>query len=53
MVEKDGTLNWDTEKDYLDWCMEWSEECARVLKPNGCMYVWGTTKTDTFLRYIS
>ena len=39
---------WDTEKDYLDWCMEWSEECARVLKPNGCMYVWGTTKTDTF-----
>ena len=42
---------WDTEKDYLDWCMEWSEECARVLKPNGCMYVWGTTKTDTFLRY--
>jgi DNA modification methylase len=22
-----------------------------VLKPNRCLYVWGTTKSDTFLRY--
>jgi DNA modification methylase len=42
---------WDNEDDYLEWCRDWSEECARVLKPNGCFYVWGTTKTDTFLRY--
>ena len=42
---------WESEDDYLDWCKEWTIECHRVLKPNGCFYVWGTTKTDTFLRY--
>jgi|TARA_B100000287_G_scaffold50770_1_gene44990 DNA modification methylase len=42
---------WETEKDYLDWCKEWTTECVRVLKPNRCLYVWGTTKTDTFLKY--
>ena len=42
---------WDTEQDYLDWCKEWTSECVRILKPNRCLYVWGTTKTDTFLRY--
>jgi len=42
---------WETEKDYLDWCKEWTTECVRVLKPNRCFYVWGTTKTDTFLKY--
>lgn len=42
---------WDTEQDYLDWCKKWTSECVRVLKPNRCLYVWGTTKTDTFLKY--
>lgn len=42
---------WKTEKEYLEWCAEWSKECARVLKPNRMMIVWGTLKTDTFLRY--
>lgn len=42
---------WDSETAYLDWCLEWSSECHRVLKPNRCFCVWGTTKTDTFLRY--
>jgi site-specific DNA-methyltransferase (adenine-specific) len=42
---------WETEEDYLDWCKEWTSECARVLKPGKCLYVWGTTKTDTFLKY--
>jgi len=42
---------WDSEDDYLQWCSTWSKELWRVLKPNRCLYVWGTTKTDTFLRY--
>jgi len=42
---------WESEDEYLDWCKKWTTECFRVLKPNGCFYVWGTTKTDTFLRY--
>ena len=42
---------WTTEEEYLLWCKLWTEECFRVLKPNRCFYVWGTTKTDTFLKY--
>lgn len=42
---------WETEQDYLDWCEEWSKECIRVLKPGRMMVVWGTLKTDTFLKY--
>tara|TARA_Y100000310_G_scaffold187252_1_gene187315 strand:+ start:319 stop:1077 length:759 start_codon:yes stop_codon:yes gene_type:complete len=54
-ISVDGGKGWDSqwesEDDYLDWCKKWTLECHRVLKPNGCFYVWGTTKTDTFLRY--
>jgi DNA modification methylase len=42
---------WKLESEYLTWCRQWTQECVRVLKPGGCLYVWGTTKTDTFLRY--
>lgn len=51
----DGGKGWDSqwksEEEYLSWCKEWSEHCARVLKPNRMMIVFGTLKTDTFLRY--
>ena len=51
----DGGKGWDsqwkTEKEYLDWCKEWTTECVRVLKDNRMLIVWGTLKTDTFLRY--
>ena len=42
---------WETEEQYLRWCWDWTVEATRVLKTGGCFYVWGTTKTDTFLRY--
>jgi len=51
IVKNDWDNQWKTEKEYLEWCSEWTEECFRILKPNRCFYVWGTTKTDTFLRY--
>ncbi len=51
----DGGKGWDsqwkTEDEYLEWCKLWTEECARVLKPNRMMIIWGTLKTDTFLRH--
>jgi len=51
----DGGKGWDNqwkdEQEYLDWCHFWTSECVRVLKPGKCLYVWGTTKTDTFLKY--
>jgi len=42
---------WDSEIDYLQWCEQWTIECVRVLKPNRMLVVFGTLKTDTFLRY--
>jgi len=51
IVKNDWDNQWKSEQEYLDWCDKWTRECVRVLKPNGCFYCWGTTKTDTFLRY--
>jgi len=42
---------WDNEEAYLSWCKQWTVECERVLKENRMMVVFGTLKTDTFLRY--
>ena len=51
----DGGKGWDsqwkTEEEYLQWCKQWTDECVRVLKPNRMLVVFGTLKTDTFLRY--
>jgi site-specific DNA-methyltransferase (adenine-specific) len=51
----DGGKGWDsqwkTEVEYLNWCEEWTKECFRVLKPNRMFAVFGTFKTDTFIKY--
>ena len=47
----DWDNQWAGEEEYLEWCDKWAREATRVLKPSGCLYVWGTTKTDTFLRF--
>lgn len=39
-----GKADWDIfqhHDEYLDWCDAWIGECARILKPNGTMYVCG------------
>ena len=51
IVGNDWDNQWQDESQYLNWCKEWTAECFRVLKPNRCFCVWGTTKTDTFLKY--
>ena len=53
-IKFDGGKGWDrwkTESEYLDWCMDWSRECIRVLKDDRMFVVWGTLKTDTFIKY--
>jgi DNA modification methylase len=42
---------WENEKKYLEWCDQWTRECVRVLKPNRMLVVFGTLKTDTFIKY--
>jgi DNA modification methylase len=45
---------WDTPDEYLAWCREWLMEIARILKPGGSLYLWGTMKnTSIFLLKIS
>ena len=51
IVKNEWDNQWQNEDEYIEWCRTWTTEAVRVLKPNGCLYVWGTTKTDTFLRY--
>ena len=36
---------------YLDWCYNWVRDTVEKLKPGGVLYVCGTTKTNTFLRF--
>jgi site-specific DNA-methyltransferase (adenine-specific) len=33
--------SFESHDSYLDWCMQWIAEAARVLKPTGSMYVMG------------
>jgi len=42
---------WKSEDEYLAWCKIWTLEAVRVLHMNRPICVWGTLKTDTFLRY--
>lgn len=51
----DGGRGWDRkrpEAEWVDWCMGWTRECARVLRPGRMLVVWGTLKgSDQFMRY--
>lgn len=35
---------------YLLWCDEWIQECLRVLKPQGTLYIYGFSETLAFIR---
>ncbi|GFE68771.1 adenine-specific DNA-methyltransferase [Chroococcus sp. FPU101] len=45
---------WESDKDYTKWAYQWLDECIRVLKPNGTLYVMASTQTmpyfDIYLR---
>ena len=35
---KDLVNGWDNIDGYIDWCIEWLQECSRILKPQGVLY---------------
>ena len=51
----DGGKGWDRrrpEQEWIDWCLTWARECARVLIPGRMLVVWGTLKdSNQFLKY--
>lgn len=45
---------WDTfesQAAYVEWSLQWISECARVLKPNGTLYVCGFSEILADLRF--
>jgi len=36
--------------EYLLWCDEWIQECLRILKPNGTMYIYGFSENLAYIR---
>ena len=42
-IGKDFGNNSDKQEmpEYLDWCEKWINECIRILKPNGTMFIYG------------
>ncbi len=35
--------------EYLDWCETWVEECIRILKPGGSLFLWNLPKWNTYI----
>lgn len=45
---------WPSDRDYVQWAYTWIDECIRVLKPSGSMYLMSSTQAmpyfDLYLR---
>ena len=40
---------WDSPQKYLSWCKIWIDECMRILKDNGTMYLMSSTQHMPFI----
>lgn len=38
-----------SEEEYLDWCYQWIDECIRILKPGGSMFIYNLPKWNIML----
>jgi len=34
---------------YLRWCGRWADECIRILKPGGSLFIWNLPKWNTYM----
>ncbi|MGH1394659.1 MAG: adenine-specific DNA-methyltransferase [Trichormus sp.] len=45
---------WESDEEYAKWAYKWLDECIRVLKPNGTLYLMASTQAmpyfDLYLR---
>jgi site-specific DNA-methyltransferase (adenine-specific) len=37
---------------YVKWCMEWINECLRILKDDGTLYIYGFSEILSYIRVI-
>jgi len=51
-IGKDFGNNSDKQSmdDYLVWCDDWIQECLRILKPKGTLYIFGFSENLAFIR---
>ena len=40
---------WSNIKEYIDWCRRWMDECMRILKDDGTMYLMTATQHMPYL----
>jgi site-specific DNA-methyltransferase (adenine-specific) len=40
---------WSSDAEYVKWAYQWIDECIRVLKPNGTMYLMTSTQAMPYL----
>ena len=51
-IGKDFGNNSDKQEmnKYLEWCDEWINECIRILKPKGTLYIYGFSEILAYIR---
>ncbi|MBD2138554.1 site-specific DNA-methyltransferase [Anabaena sp. FACHB-1237] len=41
VIQEKWDYQWRTEEDYVQWCLQWLEQIARVIKLSGSLYLFG------------
>ncbi|MDD2599127.1 MAG: DNA methyltransferase [Kiritimatiellae bacterium] len=36
-------------QEYISWCEKWTDECVRLLKPGGSLFVWNLPKWNSYM----
>ncbi len=49
VVQQKWDYQWRTEEDYLQWCLNWFPEIARVIKLSGSLYLFGYLRNLFYL----
>ncbi|WP_142506577.1 DNA-methyltransferase [Melghirimyces algeriensis] len=44
-----GVKDKRTYSEYVSWCIKWLDECVRVLKPGGSLFIYNIPKWHTYL----
>ncbi|GHU42091.1 methyltransferase [Bacilli bacterium] len=42
--------SWQNQKEYLEWCYRWIDECFRVLKKDGTLYLMNSTQNMPYVQ---
>jgi site-specific DNA-methyltransferase (adenine-specific) len=46
---RSGTDDKRPEEEYISWCKEWLDECHRILKPGGALFLYNLPKWNVLL----